>query len=356
MAFYDAARESRFQEAGSFHLLALLERFFRRGSWAAPTIDAAVGWLRRHRNEAFFLWVHLIDPHFPYDPPPPYDRSFGDPDEDYTGLLAALRRGELDIDAITGGVSLPSDVRETGTALYDGEILYTDRQLGRLLDALEDLGIRDRTLVVVTSDHGEGLGEHGVIFEHGLNTHEELMHVPLLFVWPGRVTAGRRVSTQVSTLDIAPTILDLLNVPPSSTMRGTSLAPVLGGSSDSWDARPAYGENQPLQPGHPTYSAVARYPGIFRPGNEGKWRMVRLSPWKLIHVPGRPQGENLLFNLELDPQEERDMAAARPEVLSTLLAHLEGFLAEDSDHVEREPDTPLREEDLEQLRALGYVE
>jgi arylsulfatase A-like enzyme len=99
---------------------------------------------------------------------------------------------------------------------------------------------------------------------------------------------------------------------------------------------------------------MSRYPWIYRSGNEGKWRMVRLPPWKLIHVPGRPAGENLLFHLASDPEELNDRAATRPDVVRRLETHLAEWLAEERGAAERAGPT-LRPEDLENLRALGYA-
>lgn len=352
--FYDAPDGSPFEATGGLHPLRALERDGR--PWSAETTTrSAIRWLRRHQRDPFFLWVHYIDPHFPYDPPLPYDALFSRTDTGpYDDLLQSYRDGALDIDAIALSASLEPAVVRGGEARYDGEIAYTDRELQRLLDALADLGLLDGTLVVVTADHGEAFGEHGVSFEHAFNTFEELMRVPLLFAWPSRIAPGRRIASQVSLLDVGPTLLELAGLAAPEGMRGRSLAPLLLDEPVAWDPAPAYGENQALLPGHPTYAGMSRYPWIYRSGNEGKWRMVRLPPWKLIHVPGRPEGENLLFHLTSDPGELSDRAASRPDVVRKLEAHLAEWVAEDRGAAGRAGPT-LRPEDLENLRALGYA-
>src|SRR5262249_26278724 len=125
---------------------------------AAEVADAAIAFLRKPRSRPFFLWVHFFDPHYPYEPPAPYDREFAKPPD-------------------------------------DGEVAYSDAQLGRVLSQLEAGGPRVRTLVVVTSDHGEGLGDHGED-EHLLFVYESTLRVPLLLCWPGTLSAGTRVRGQ----------------------------------------------------------------------------------------------------------------------------------------------------------------
>jgi arylsulfatase A-like enzyme len=183
------------------------------------------------------------------------------------------------------------------------------------------------------------------------------MRVPLLFVGPGQIAGKVRIDAPVSTLDVAPTLLELVDLAVPAGMRGRSLAPLLRGDPERWQARPEYGESHPLLPGHPTYDVVARFPTIFRPGMEGSWRMVRRPPWKLIHVPGRPEGEDLLFHLESDPAETRDRSGERSDVLAGLRVHLDAFREEERASAVGEADAGvLPKEELEKLEALGYVE
>src|SRR5207249_12152761 len=159
----DAPDEARF--------LDILEK---RGDVAVADASA---WLERHRRQRTFAWVHLYDPHAPYEPPEPYRKRY---------------RGRP----------------------YDGEVAYADAQLGRLLDFLERQGLRGRTLVVVTSDHGEGLGEHGEE-EHMMFLYDSTLRVPFLLSWPGVLPAGARVNGQLRSVDVLPTLLDLLGLPAS---------------------------------------------------------------------------------------------------------------------------------------------
>ena len=184
----------------------------RRGD---RTVDAALAWLARPRDRPFFLWVHLFDPHGPYEPPPPWDTRYyaGDPRdpghrsmEQVAGVAPYLR-------ASIAGITDAAWVQ----AQYEGEISFADQQAGRILEAVD----RDDTLVVYTADHGESLGEHGVWFNHGDDVYDESTHVPLAMRWPARIAAGTVVATPVELTDLAPTILDLVGVP--SRLGGASL-------------------------------------------------------------------------------------------------------------------------------------
>ena len=184
----------------------------RRGD---RTVDAALAWLEQPRDRPFFLWVHLFDPHGPYTPPPPWDEHYyeGDPRdpghhsmEQVTGVAPYLRSS---IDGITDAAWVQ--------AQYEGEISFADQQAGRIVDALR----REDTLVVVTADHGESLGEHGVWFNHGDDVYGESTRVPLAIRWPDRIAAGTIVPRPVELTDVAQTILDLVGV--SSRLGGSSL-------------------------------------------------------------------------------------------------------------------------------------
>lgn len=352
--YFDVHTESPL--GGGRLLLSRVMRWFGRGNRADDTARSAAAWISRHTNDPFFLWVHFIDPHFPYAPPYPFDRLFSSgSSEAYDELLAGIRREELVVGDVGWASNLPSDAIREGRDRYDGEIAFVDHQLGRILETLRDPRIDRDTLLVVTSDHGEAFGEHGVLFQHGFTTYETLMRVPLLMVWPGRIPPDRRIDAQVSLVDLAPTILELLGVAVPRSMSGTSLVPLFADTRAPWRALPAYGENLPLLPGHPTHAGAVRFGGIFRSGMQGKWRMLRLYPWKLIHVPGRPDGEDMLFQLELDPGELEDRASSDTETLQALRARLEPFLVADRSAPAGRAEA-IGAEELEKLRALGYAE
>ena len=215
---------------------------------AADITAGGIEFLRANRARRFFLWLHYFDPHSEYRPP----ASF-------------LSR-------------LPSSA-------YHAEIMYADHEIGRFLQMLARLGLADQTLVVATADHGEGLDEH---YEqsHSFFVYEATMRVPLIVKGPSGIPAGRRVDAVVRTADIAPTILDLLGLPPLDGVQGVSLRPLLVGASRDLGLT-AYGES--IEHFATFDASVLRY------AREGKWKLI----YKL-----KPE----LYDLEADPHELRDLA------------------------------------------------
>ena len=255
----------------------------------------ALAWIPSAGDGRFFAWIHLYDPHDPYEPPEPYaSRYAGRP--------------------------------------YDGEVAWTDELMGRLEGGLERLGLQDKTLLVVTSDHGEGLGEHGETV-HGFFVYESTLRVPLIVRGPG-VAPGRRMKGVARSVDLLPSVLDLLGVPAPAGWKGSgrSLAPVLRGTAAMATSEPAYAESLlPLL--HYGWSDL---------------RALRDGRWKYIQAP-RPE----LYDLEADPGETRDLAAempARAEALRNgLAAHLSRERAVKTDAAGVPADL------LEKLGALGYL-
>ena len=246
----------------------------------------------------FFAWIHLYDPHDPYEPPEPY---------------AAQYAGRP----------------------YDGEVAWTDELIGRLEAGLQRLGRRDQTLLVVTSDHGEGLGEHDETV-HGFFVYESTLRVPLIVRGPG-VAAGRRHEGVARSVDLMPSVLDLLGVHAPAGWKGSgrSLAPVLRGTAPMAAAEPAYAESLlPLL--HYGWSDL---------------RALRDGRWKYIQAP-RPE----LYDLDADPGETRDLAAempARAEALRNGLAAYLGARARSEDRCRGRAARPPREAGRARLPGRG---
>lgn len=184
--------------------------FWTRGS---ETTDAALAWLGKHRDEPFFVWVHYFDPHSPYEAPAGFERP-------------SSERVALDDKQLPPGVASLTALSDMIRA-YRAEVVYTDAELGRLLEGLRSLGLFEATAIVVTADHGEGLGDHGVL-EHGENLFDELVRVPLVIRAPG-VPPGRRLGGAVQLEDLAPTLLALLGIPSPGDLDGFDLMPWVRG-------------------------------------------------------------------------------------------------------------------------------
>lgn len=190
-----------------------------RRTEAENVFDEAIAWIEANKDERFFVYVQTIDPHVPYDPPPDILRMY-DPDP-YHGPVSPRRTGLQLADVKMGRLTFNErDVRRL-EALHDGEITYHDRHFARFIARLKELGLYDDLVMVITSDHGEEFQEHGS-FGHGHSVYQELLHVPLLVRWKG-VIEPRRVSPTVSTMDVAPTILEATGVPIPDVFEGKSL-------------------------------------------------------------------------------------------------------------------------------------
>lgn len=187
--------------------------------------ELANTWLEENAGEPFFLFLHFWDPHYDYDPPPPYDRIFN---PGYAGTIDG--RNFIHNDRVRPDMD-PADLEQI-IALYDGEIAFTDRHIGTVLAKLKELGVFDRTLIIVTADHGDEFFEHGNK-GHRLTLYEEVIRVPLIVRRPRGEGAGGTVAPPVGIIDIAPTILDSLEIPSPLSMQGESLLPLLAGGRES---------------------------------------------------------------------------------------------------------------------------
>jgi arylsulfatase A-like enzyme/Tfp pilus assembly protein PilF len=263
---------------------------------AEVTTDRALDWLKQHARERFFLWVHYYDPHDPYDPPAPYKSNYRDNP-------------------------------------YSGEIAYTDEQVGRLLKFLDEQNLRERTLVVVMGDHGEGLNDHGEA-THGIFIYDDTMHVPLIVAGP-TVPAGKVVNFQVRSIDLLPTVTEFLNLAPNPAAQGVSLWPLI-----------ARGQPVPGQGSNYAYVETL-YPKTYM--NWSELRGMRTDRWKFILAP-KPE----LYDLERDPGEKENVIARHPaeaDQLQKKIWEVTGPAAKD----QKLTYAPVNKETRQELESLGYV-
>lgn len=257
------------------------------------TVDHAINWLNAQSNKPFFLWLHLYDAHQPYNPPPQFLRKYpGDP--------------------------------------YDAEIAFEDQQLGRFLNVVKKKSPASKTLIVLLSDHGQSLGQHGE-YEHGIFLYDATVRIAWIMAGPG-VPANLHIEQQAREIDLLPTILDLLGGSTSSTVQGTSMVPAF------------YGKAVPS-----TYS----YEETLVPKIDMGWselRGIHTVHWMYVRAP-RPE----LYNLDRDPDELNNIIDAYPKEYRELDAQLKKLSHLGSSDTEKLTFKNMDQATMKQLESLGYV-
>jgi len=292
-----------------------------------------------------FAFVNLIEAHFPYHQvPAEHLARFTDRDEsELRALSLALMEAQFG-----GEPPDPERARGPATDMYDAGVHYADHLLGRLVDALRRRGTLDQTIVVVLSDHGELLGEHGA-FGHGASLHREETRVPLVVRYPSALAAGTRVTTPVSTVGVFATVLDLAALGPAPQAEVGSLREVVEGAG----AGLVVSERYALPEGH---GGSGGETPLFR--RDRRFRTYRDGELKLTLTS---EGERFLYDLSTIEAEARDVARERPEVAARLdgqlrvLASGAGLSDLDGAAIDA-PELELDDETRERLRALGYIE
>jgi arylsulfatase A-like enzyme len=304
-------------------------------------------WLRgAARRYPFFAYLHYIDLHDPYRPPPPYDTLFGDPGDVYGGVdldewgafLAAVREGKRRLSAAeVAGLE----------ALYDGQLRHIDDEIGRLFAELRALGLYDRSLIVVTADHGDGFMEHGFI-SHSTTPYEELVRVPLVVKLPGGRFAGTVVERQVRLADVMPTILDAVGARRWPRLAGCSLLPLI--AEGEW-FEPRSGEPRSGEPDAGDLEGDCDL-AVIEIAEEGAYPVVaiRRGGWKYIHHQKRPDE---LYDLARDPGERVNRLPEGGEAAAELERLALEVVARRPDAADR---VELDEQAKRELKALGYLE
>ena len=300
---------------------------YRLMSAKAPRlVDEAIELLREGEGQSRFLFFHLFDVHMPYAPPREFRTRFGERPRDITSLLERVESR-----------SPPTSEREVEEVirLYDGEIAFVDRELGRFFDYLRASGAFERSLIVVTADHGEGfyeLGEweHARPWHPGPGLYQEVLHVPLILKWPG-ISASSTVDKVVSHVDVSPTLL----------RAGGILA------STSWarDLREPSG-------GRTLIAEYVRRRKDLDSLDDALHIALRKDSLKFLAAPGREE----LYDLSTDPGEKTNLAASQPDEVLRFRSIVRDYLREVSELESSRDEVTLDERTLEQLKALGYVE
>jgi choline-sulfatase len=261
---------------------------------AGAVVDRAIHWLdTRSTDKPFFLWVHVFDPHIPYEPPAPYDKQYA-------------------------------------KQPYDGEIAYADHELGRLFETVSKKAPADNTLIAVLADHGESLADHGE-YTHGVFLYDATVHIPFLLAGPG-VPAKLRVKQQVRTIDLLPTLLALLGGAAPPNVEGTSLTPTFAGGE---------------APTEPSYHET-----LFPKMNMGwaELRAMRTNRWKYIHAPKKE-----LYDLVADPGETTNIIEQHKDEAARLEQQLQQTALKGENGKEKVEAKMVDEKTMNQLKSLGYL-
>ncbi|HTU52056.1 MAG TPA: sulfatase-like hydrolase/transferase [Acidobacteriaceae bacterium] len=260
---------------------------------ANVTADHAIHWLQQQSGKPFFLWVHFYDAHFPYDPPAEFRKQY------------------------------PEDP-------YDAEIAFEDQQVGRVLDAVKQKSPAQKTLIILLSDHGEGLGDHGE-YDHGVFLYDSTVRIAWIMAGPG-VPAGVQVKQQAREIDLLPTVLDLMGGHASPAVQGTSLVPAFSGKA---------------VPSNYSYEETL-YPKINMGWSE--LRGIHTAHWMYVRAP-RPE----LYDLDEDPGELNNVIDAHPKEYRELDAQLKKASRLGDSDTETVAFKQMDEQTMNQLKSLGYT-
>jgi arylsulfatase A-like enzyme/Flp pilus assembly protein TadD len=280
--YYDHFDFSRLQESN-------LDEMERPGNLVA---DQALDWLEKNSQKKFFLWMHLYDPHYPYRPPEPFATEYKD-------------------------------------RPYDGEIAFADSQVGRVISFLKQKGLYRNAVIVVTGDHGEGLGEHGEK-THGFFIYNSTLHVPVIVHLPGH--AAKKIDNVVNLADLMPTVLESVKVPVPSQVQGKSLLPLI--ADKPTDPRNLYAET-------------------FLPRLHFNWSELRSVENQKYHFIDAPKAD--LSDVSKDPGETQNLIDQKKAVSEEMRALLARIIKENSGNQELAEKSGLDPALAERLRSLGYM-
>jgi len=284
--YYDHFDFNRLEESN-------IEEMERPGNVVA---EVALDWLKQNYQKKFFFWMHLYDPHYPYRPPAPYDTEYKD-------------------------------------RPYDGEIAFADEQVGRLIHFLKEKDVYQNTVIVLSGDHGESLGEHGEK-THGFFIYNSTLHVPLILHLPIEISAERRTTDDlVSLADLMPTLLQVLQITVPLGVQGRPLLSLLEGKAEI-NSRSLYAET-------------------FLPRLHFNWSELRSVETDKYHFIDAPKPE--LYDLSADPRELHNIFAEKQAVADELRARLKSLIVQNSAGQELAEKTGLDPALMERLKSLGYA-
>ncbi|HEY6547509.1 MAG TPA: sulfatase, partial [Vicinamibacteria bacterium] len=339
----------------------------RGAKTAREYTDRVVEWLDTHRDVPSFVYLHFFDPHPPYEPNRPYDTLWADPKgrEEYLRQQELIKkfvpdaflaqRGMATRDELTKAGLDPAAYLRYSKDWYDGSIRGMDDEIARLVERLRGLGLEERSAIAFFADHGHELHDHGRM-GHGHSLYGEMIRVPLILWAPGRVPKGTRVLEPVQLIDVMPTLLDLSGLRVPAAAQGQSLKPLFAGPAGAavaaakagWEKRPVIAERYPPARGESFPTSGELYAIM-----DGNWKLIQ----NVVRPAEKPEFE--LFDFYHDPLDQKEVAREHPDVVARLTRALDAF-RKSAAAARLKPDSEstqgISKEQLEQLRALGYVQ
>jgi len=341
--FYDNFESTRFiRNKKLYSLVGNINRLFNYALSNDPCLSAdginrkAFKWLESNYTQGsnVFLWLHYMDAHGPYVLPKSHQKPF---------LKKPLSNREIrklchKAGRVKKRENLSDYENNTLKNLYDAEICYVDEQLKSLMQELKKCELYEESLIIITSDHGEELCQHGR-FRHG-GAYDEVLRVPLLLLYPGEIPKGKMISRQIRLIDLAPTITDILDKKPPGTWEGESLLPLLKKQNVEYRPKEAYSWNS-------------------TPSSSVTYYSIRTEEYKYIITIRKDEGtREEAFDLLNDPLETKNLIEHSTKLhpsLQMIQAKLHNFMAKfDRDHIAQKSD--LNREIEEKLRYLGYMD
>lgn len=301
----------------------------------------AIKWLKNNSKKRIFLWIHYFQPHKPYQPPKPYNNIF---DPDYAGEMNGSHK---QMDEITlNKIKLNEADLNHILSLYDGSILFVDEQIKQLLTAIKSLGIEKNSLIIVTADHGEDLYQHNFYFYHVASIYDSSLHVPFIIRLPNKVPKNMRIAEVVESIDIAPTTLELVNIPAPRCFEGVSLTPFIFSKNKTNNFSYAYSEwkDKILS------IRTDRYRYIFNPGFHPKCIEGATEDTYPIE-------KEELYDIIKDPKESNNIISTNPDIAYELMKKLSDWY-----NFKRwlagynKQDKKVPEHIKQHLRSLGYLQ
>jgi len=312
--------------------------------------DKAAGWLRENHAHPFFLFLHYIDPHHPYIPPIGYINFRGEDRVQPLDLLKVfIWWGPMPFKI--PALDYPRfEITDTYHSLYRGEIRYLDYCLGQLIKEMEEIGVLDKTIIIITSDHGEEFLDHDLLI-HGTSLYDEQIRIPLI-IYDGRKTEGgqRMIDTLTSNLDIAPTILEYAGIPASEKMLGRSLVPLLQGE-DSALKEAIFSEL-------PEALNYHLFKDDYRKLKDTYFRAMVKGRIKLIKVTDVKTGGATMeiYDLSDDPGEQNNLALVESERFEREREEMEAFFNNLPIEITPAEGKKLSGKTIKLLKSLGYIQ